>query len=161
MKHLRNLGILAAIAMVSLNAEASYGQEKMKQYIDVQNAEYNKSIQLEISMRKFKEDVKLTLSLTDADIEKMISNGATIYLTKLDLYLIPSHKIINNWDSLFHITKNNVDIHNIRSSDSFDIHKSQGTASYSFAGNKILRHAIIKQLDRGNFIVLHKNKYLI
>ena len=67
-----------------------------------------------------------------------------------------SHKIINNWDSLFHITKNNVDIHNIRSSDSFDIHKSQGTASYSFTGNKILRHTIIKQLDRGNFIVRTK-----
>ena len=111
MKKIINLGITLIILATCLNAEANNGRVKMEQYIKIQNAEYNKVSQLDSSMRKFKQDVKQVLNITDNDIERMAGKHKAIYLTKQKLYLIPSTQIIDGkWATLFHITQRNVDI---------------------------------------------------
>jgi hypothetical protein len=155
MKKIINLGITLITLATCLNAEANNGRVKMEQYIKIQNAEYNKVSQLDLSMRKFKQDVKQVLNLTDNDIERMADKHKAIYLTKQDLYLIPSNQIINqDWGTLFHITQRKVNIHNISRTDALDIHHSQGTVSYSFTADKKRLSKILQELEAGNFVII-------
>jgi hypothetical protein len=154
MKKIINLGITLITLATCLNAEANNGRVKMEQYIKIQNAEYNKVSQLDLSMRKFKQDVKQVLNLTDNDIERMADKHKAIYLKRKKLYLIPSNQKINGeWATLFHITQRKVDIHNISRTDALDIHQSQGSASYSFTADKKLLSKILQELEAGNFVI--------
>ena len=155
MKKIINLGITLVTLATCLNAEANNGRVKMEQYIKIQNAEYNKVSQLDLSMRKFKQDVKQVLNLTDNDIERMADKHKAIDLTGQGLYLIPSNQIINqDWGTLFHITQRKVNIHNISRTDALDIHHSQGTVSYSFTADKKRLSKILQELEAGNFVII-------
>ena len=127
------------------------GQAKMANFIDKINHEDNKNLEFDLSMCEFKENVKKALNIDEGVVENLYDKKICLQLTKLNYCLIPSMQTNIGWKYLFHITRKPVIIHNISSSDALDIHKSQGTSSYSFTSDKTLLSKIIKELEAGNF----------
>ena len=127
------------------------GQAKMANFIGKINQEDNKNLEFDLSMCEFKENVKKALNIDESVVEKLADKKQCIYITQLNYCLIPSMQINVGWKHLFHITRRPVIIHNISSSDALDMHKSNGTASYSFTSDKTLLSKIIKELEEGNF----------
>lgn len=80
-----------------------------------------------------------------------------LYLPSENIYLIASQQHLLGWNIFFHITKENVCIHNISQWDAFDLHRSQGTSSYSFTADQTLINKIYKSIERKNFKIITIN----
>lgn len=137
----------------SIQTTQNAGQVKMEKLVSQLNEQNEKNLQIDLSMCKFKDNVKKALNIDESVVENLADNNQCIYLTQLNYCLIPSMQINVGWKYLFHITRRPVIIHNISSSDALDIHKSKGTGSYSFTSDKTLLSKIIKELEEGNFTV--------
>jgi hypothetical protein len=118
---------------------------------------YNQSLnmyRLINRMEKFTNDIAnaIGVSKEDLDIARSLCNyNLKIYIKKLNVYLQYSQQNIVGWREFFHITKDNVDIHNISPKDAFDLTRSSGTCSYSFSSDEFLLQNIIDDVRRGKF----------
>lgn len=136
---------------------------KLKEYVnkitEKDNDVYNRQ-------KKFTEKVCELLNITNNELSTIVHktpNHQLILKIEERLYCIASHQFLQGWNVFFHITKAPVLIHNINEIDACDLHRSQGTSSYSFTVSDIIiqhcydaiksnRFTIISQLERSELI---------
>jgi hypothetical protein len=140
------------------------GQSKTLNNCEIIERFYNASFdlyKLVSRMEHFTDDIAKALDLTIGDIKtasRYFQGNLCLFIEGLDLYITLSTQHIAGWKDLFHITKIQTDIHNIKPEHSLGVSRSQGTGSYSFTLDDILLGRIINEVKCGRFVCKTKSR---
>jgi hypothetical protein len=125
---------------------------------------YNSSLELYTlvsRMEKFTDDIAKALDLTIGNIltaSRYFQGNLCLFIEYLDLYITLSKQHIAGWRDLFHITKIQTDIHNIKPEHSLGVSRIKGTGSYSFTLDDCLLGRIINEVKCGRFVCKAKSR---
>lgn len=127
-------------------------QTDVKSYLDTL---INKDETLLKAHSQFTDKVCELLGITKDYLESITSPyQLKLYLPTEKVFLIASCQNLLGWHTFFHITKENVGIHNILSRHAFDWHKIAGTGTYSFTKDEALINRIYKSIECKDYAIV-------